>query len=276
MPPTPVLMFAAALLAVAPGALQAAAEKTDPASAQAWNDAAIGLFKEAHSSFADAGDEDSRLGAALTLLLQQPKTASNIDRAAAQLRDLAAAAPDSESGIAARYYLGRVEQAHRFTPDPEAARGHYRTLIADHPAHPLAEQAVVKLAILDIYEPVAADVRKTRFDSYLARVGSLATASARRDLAILLADAGMRFGYPASVSLDCLLVADQAGVARRVEQANIWVRIGQLAAETGRPDTARDYYERFLATFTRDNRRRMIAERLAALSAPAAPTASAR
>lgn len=230
---------------------------------QAWQDAALSLFKESHQAFAALEERDARFGQAVTLLIQQPKTDGNIQQAHDMLAELARG--DGELAISALYYLGRIEQSHRSTPDPAAAAGHYRKLIAEHPGHPKAELALVKLAIIELYEVVADDVRRGRFATFLGRVATLRTAEHRRDLHVVLADAALRFGYSPEIALDQLLAADAIGFVRPLMRANMWVRIGNLAAETGRHEVARDYYTRFLDTFQRDNRRLMVGERLAAL-----------
>lgn len=271
MLPPPFLRLS--LIACATAGLTTLQAETPPAAASpvvaAWQQATVGLFKDSLLSFEKIEGDDARYGEALTLLMRQPKTAGNVERAAQMLSSLAASQPDSELGIGARYHLGRIEQVHRMTPDPAAARRHYQELVTAHPEHTLAQQAVVKLAILDIYERVPANVRRQRYDAYAARAVGLSYGPARRDLHLLLADTAQRFDYPATLALEHLLSADAVGIARRAEQANIWVRIGVIASETGRPEVARSFFEKFLANYLRDNRRLMIEERLAAL--PAAP-----
>jgi tetratricopeptide (TPR) repeat protein len=278
MLPPPLLRLS--LLALATLAQPALRAETTPAetppaaaspAAAAWQDASVGLFSDALLAFQKLEGADARYGEALGLLMRQPKTAGNVDRAAEMLSALVAAEPDSETGIAARYHLGRIEQTHRMTPDPVAARRVFQELVAAHPAHPYAQQAVVKLAIIDLYERVPADTRRARFDAFVEQTASLSDPVARRDLRLLLADAAQRFDYPALLALDLLVGADEDGIARRAEQANVWVRIGILAAENKRPEIARAYFEKFLATYIRDSRRLPIEEMLANLP-PATPT----
>lgn len=281
--PTPSLCRLARALLAGTGSLTATllapAAEPAPASASAlapaWHAASLGLADDAFELFRDASGPEARLGEALALLIRQPKTDANLAAAATLLASLVA--PDVPAPIArsARYHLARIEHVHRTRPDLAAARTHYARLIADHPGAPLAERAVVKLALLEVYAPGldAASTRRAVFDAYVERLPGLRTASARRDLALVLADAAQRFAYSDPLALELLLTADAAGLARRQEQANVWVRIGELARDHGRVDLARTYYARFLATFLRDNRRLTIEERLAAL--PAAAPASA-
>lgn len=270
MLPPPLLRLS--LLAIATAGLPHLQADTPPAAASpaiaAWQDASVGLFRDSLLAFQSLEGVEARYGQALNLLMRQPKTAGNVDRAAAMLSELAAAEPDSEIGIGARYYLGRIEQTHRITPDPVAARQIFQELIAAHPAHAYAQQAVVKLAIIDLYDRVPAQTRRERFDALAEQAPGLSDPIARRDLYMLLADTVQRFDYAPSIALELLIRADEIGIARLAERANTWIRIGLIASETERPEIARVYFEKFLNNFIRDGRRHTIEERLAALPAP--------
>lgn len=275
MPSLPSLRLLIALAALPPcfGAGQPAAEPAEAENAikAAWGNAALGLFNQANIEFAQLPGNEARLGEAVTLLLKQPKTDGNLNRAAAMLEQLVNDDPESSLAITARYYLGRIEQTHRSSGNPEAARAIFRNLVTGHAGHPYADLAAVKLALIELYSQQSDTDRRARFDEFVALAPALKTPSARRDLSLLLADVAQRFGYEPSLTLDLLLAADEVGIARRVEQGNIWIRIGQLAQDTGRADVARAYYNRYLSTFIRDNRRRMVSERLAALPSPESP-----
>ncbi len=266
--PTPLcLLFALAVIPPCFATQPADPVKTENHIKAAWQSASLGLFNEANHSFAALSGDEARLGEAVTLLLRQPKTDGNVTRATEMLSAIVKDSPDSSFAITARYYLGRIAQSHRMPNDPETARKTFRDLITAHPGHPYADLATVKLAILDLYEQVPDSLRRARFDEFTKLAPGLKSTTARRDLSLLLADVSQRFGYDPVITLDLLLAADQAGIARRNEQGNVWVRIGQLAQDTGRVEVARAYYNKYLATFIRDNRRRMVTERLAALPA---------
>lgn len=262
--------FAAALFclgALATPLLAGSAEttgvQTDP-----WREVAVSLFQDAHRSFTSRTGPDAELGRALTYLVLQPKTDDNVDRAAAILTELTELPITEEIARAARYYLGRIEHVHRTTPNLGAARTHYRTLIEQVPDGDFfANQARIKLAFIDLYDPQASPAElKARFDELLPVSAKQTAPSARRDLSLLLADVALRFDYGDALALDLLLQADRAGIKRSTEQADVWVRIGELARISGRDDIARDHYQRFLDTFPRDRRRLMVSEKLASLT----------
>jgi tetratricopeptide (TPR) repeat protein len=257
----------ACLLAFAP---PARADAPDPL-ADAWRDTSASRFKDAHLKFQTLTGPRAELGTALTLLMQQPKTASNVNKAAAILETLADGPADADTTVAALYHLGRIEQVHRQTPDPDRARRYFHKLIAAAPADFHAELAVVKLAIIDLYEDVPAAERRARFDALLPVVATLRSPVCRGDLALLLADAALQFGFGDVLALDLLLEAERAGITLELEKADTLVRIAELARENGRPALARDYYQRFLDENKRDNRRKMVMDRLAALPDPARP-----
>jgi tetratricopeptide (TPR) repeat protein len=242
----------------------------DATLASAWRDASLSLFKSAHADFSTLTGPDAELGRALTLLVLQPKTKDNLDQSAALLRGLAENPEAAHLAPAALYYLARIEQVHRPVADPEAARAYYQRLIEAYPKTLYGELGVVKRAVLDLYEPVSDETRRARFDALLTVAARLEIPATRRDLSLILADTAQAFGYGDAVALPLLLQADQAGITRPSEQATVWIRIAETAVNSGRPDIARDHYQRYLAAFRRDNRRHMVKEKLGALE-PAAP-----
>lgn len=263
--------FACVLTANAPQAEAAAPAPDAPTPARAWRAAAESLFPEAQRDFETLDGAEAELGDALLLLVRQPKTVANVDLAVSKLLLLVEREPMDEIVCIARYYLGRIEQVHRATPSPDAARGHYRKLIADAPGNFFAECAAIKLALIDLYEVLPAAEHRARFDACRSIAPSLVHSPARRDLALLLADVALQFGYGEDVALEELLQADRLGITRPSEQANVWIRIAELARLTGREEIAGDHYRRFLATFGRDSRRTLVEERLASLSAASRP-----
>jgi tetratricopeptide (TPR) repeat protein len=217
----------------------------------AWRDAARLLVDDAHRQFVARGD---RLGEAIALLNVQPKTSGNIERAAELLDRLRGA---DEIGIAATYYLARLEQIHRFRPNPQRALALYAELFRQHPHHPLAQSGVVKAALMRLYGGDA------DFAEIEASGRQLTIPEAVRDFHLALADAAGRLNLPAEKQLEHLLVVERVGVAKRKTAADLYVRIAELARESGRAELARQFYGKFLAEFPNDQRVRLVKERLA-------------
>lgn len=231
----------------------------------AWHDASFSLFRDAQRRFSAAQGPEARFGEALTLLQLQPKTDANIEHAAQLLAEVVRTTPNTEPGIAALYYLGRLEHAHRSPRNLPAATTHYRALIAARPDHPLAEQAIIKLGVIELYADLTPAERLAHYAALDRQAKTLKTSTAQRDIHILLAEAALRFALGSDLALEHYLAADRAGIVRATVVADIWVRIGELARETGRNDVARTYYSKFLDTFERDVRRRIVTEHLEAL-----------
>lgn len=255
-------------LVLASALLAAPLFAADSASPSPWDQTALGLFKDAHAAFAKqpASDREARFGEAVTLLSLQPKTDANLDRAASLFNAIAAADATDDLGLSARYYLARIPQVHRATPDTAAALALFRELAAIDSPHPLAQRAVVQVALLELYEPrlASAEIR-ARFAALATRGATLTEPSALRDFHMVMGDAALRFGLGDDLALDHLLAADRAGIARAITQRDTWLRIAELARRTGRTDVSKTYYTKFLDTFPRDSRRLAVKDRLAAL-----------
>jgi len=245
---------------------------TEPATTSSpWDQTALGLFKDAHVAFAQqpaSSDREARFGEAVTLISLQPKTDANLDRAASLFGAIVTANATDDLGISSRYYLARIPQIHRATPDTVAALTGFRELAALESSHPLAQRAVVQVALIELFEPrLPASEIRARYDRLASRGAALTESSAIRDFNLVMGDAVLRFSLGDSLALDHLLAADRAGIARAITRRDTWLRIAELGRRTGRNDVAKTYYAKFLDAFPRDSRRLTVKERLAALPA---------
>ena len=91
------------------------------------------------------------MGAAASLLNDSPVTAAKVAEAETQLRGLLADPAADEPAICARYLLARIAHLHRPAEIAEIEAA-YRAVIAAAPAHPLAQLAAGKLAVLLLYQ----------------------------------------------------------------------------------------------------------------------------
>ncbi len=237
-----------------------------------WTAAARLLNQEAFRDFTDLAESDqadereANFGLAISLLGIQPKTRENVDRAASLFDELGTATPEDRFTAPARYYRARLEQVHRFEPNPAKAADLFEALYHDHPEHPLGQEALVKVALIRLYEDVDPDEIERRMSHFRELAATLSAPSPRRDLYLTLATAEARHFGESAKSLDDLLAADRLGIARPITRADAWVRIAEVARKVGRAPVAREYYERFLATFPRDSRHYLVTERLASLN----------
>ncbi len=236
-------------------------DAADVALAEAWHNASIGRGGEAREVFERYEGRAAQLGQALSLLGAQTRSVKSLTRAVELLSGIMEDDAGDELGLAACYYLGRIEQVHRRTPDLPAAMAHYRRLRATNPIHPLAEQALVKMGIIEIYAPdLSIDERRKVWTGYTNEVGSLVTSEARRDLNLLLAQAGQRYRFDPELILGFYLAVEQAGVARSALKADVYVNILNLARSLGRADLCREYCGKFMSGYRRDNRYHMVSE----------------
>lgn len=239
-------------------------------AAAIWQDVTRLRIDQARRAFeaqAGSGDRQARLGVAMTLLNTQPLTTGNIDRAASLLQALRKQDADDATGIEATFALARVEQLHRFTPNPAEALRLYSELAARHPEHPLGQMAIVKSAMLRLFAPATREQRLAILDAVGRACPQMTDPDAHRDLHLTLAGAAMLLKLSDEKALEHLLEADRVGLARRKTAGDVYVRLGELARRLGRHDLARQYYTRFADEFPRDQRTHLVRELAAALPA---------
>lgn len=213
----------------------------------------------------------------------QPTSAGELERALAALHDpapvagtrlaavaalerLAATRPADESTIAARYALARHAQHRPESPDPLEALTRYRSLFNDHPAAPLAQQALIKAALLALYVvPAGPPETRSAFSEYEALAGQLTDAAAQAQLHLLLAEAAHRFELGRAVRRRHLAAAIAVAALRPPTLADACLELAELARADRDHTAARAGYERFLALAPRDYRTSEVRSRLARL-----------
>ena len=233
---------------------------------QAWEKAASLLTSEAYEDFeqilkSGKSPREAGLGVALMLLNKQPKTDGNLDRAA-EIFDQVSASGDDDIGMLAGYYRARIEQFHRRALDPAKAIDLFSKLIERNPGHPVAQYAVVKRAMMEIYDDSPVEAKRQRVAGLEESVERMSYPPAKRDLHLLIADTYVRLFPDDARTLKHLLAADAIGITRTKPKADVWVRIAELARLLGDRKTAGTYYRKYLKEFQRDNRHYTIEERL--------------
>lgn len=230
-------------------------------------------FAEARAIFDAAGDSrQARLGKALALLNIQPKTRGNVDASAGVLEKLINENADDAAGMAAAYWLGRVDQLHRYEPDPARAAERFEQLFDRHRQSYLGQMALVKAALIRLYDPADRSGRGEMIARWAARGEALTHADAVRDFHLVLADAADRFAQPPQVALEHLLAVEAVGVRSRKTRSDLLVRIAEHARRAGQVEQAIAYYDRSLKAFPLDHRAHTVAERHDRLAGAEAPT----
>jgi hypothetical protein len=238
-----------------------------PVLAEARRLAAQFLFNDAHAAYRraeldPAAAREARFGQALALLNVQPQTAGNIATAARLLDELEQDPGPGDLGVAARYFRARIAHLHQAPPDLEAAAQRYAALHRDHPDHPLGAQALVKLAILRLYDRSDPRDRGELIREWAVAAEKLTDSVARRDLYLVLGGAAQFFALPPETALAHLRAGYALGVEELGARASLLVIMGELARHSGQPAVAATYYRSFLAQFRRDNRVTTVRERL--------------
>lgn len=236
----------------------------------AWQTTSTGLFNDAHTLFSAHStlhptDRETRLGEAMTLLQLQPKTERLITRSVALLDALIKENAHDEIGLNARYFRGRIEHIHRTPADPAAALSHYAQLHHDHPTHPLAAQALIKIALIELYQPQPPEALAASFHTLTEKAHALPPGYGRRDLHLVLGEASLRLGLGDSSARFHFTEALREGISAPTLRADVLVRLGELARILGDTEEARLHYQAFLDQFPRDSRRLMISQRLSNL-----------
>lgn len=242
-----------------------------PAADEGWQFLAGYLFHDAHEAFTrePAGPDRVRaLGAAASLLNDSPITPGKVAEAEAQLRQLLAENSADEPALYARYLLARIAHLHRPAEISEIEAA-YRAVITAAPAHPLAQLAAGKLALVLLYE--RPDLSVPQRLAAAAALAPVAGAAQLPETACayyrLLAEAALYYDVLDGRVLAWLQRADAIGTNDVVTATSLRLQLAEVARALGRREEALAYYRQFLATaIPTDNRYRTAADRMAELA----------
>lgn len=222
--------------------------------------------------FARTEGREAWLGEAVTLLNLQPRTARNIDRAALLLDEVASTVPGDELGISARYLRARIEEVHRPEAQPAEAARRYLELIRTGGAHPLAQQAAVRLSLLKLYPLAETTAPPDRVAAAEALGVGLTDPAAIRDHALLVGQACLYYQLPLGQAQRHLERALAAGILNPSNRADLLVTLGEIARELGDSHRAERAYRAYLQENPQGDRTSAVKRRLTEL--PVSPVAS--
>jgi hypothetical protein len=213
-------------------------------------------FDEARAVAAQAPitDRSARLALATALMNVQPSTDRNLSDAAEILEQLRSGSTKDVWALRATYLLARLRQFHPRTADLAAAQSLYDECIRMMPNHPLAQVAVVKLAILKLYAQQTHDERLAVFNQYAERAESLSDRAAKRDLHLVLASVAAQFELGQQRSLEQLLKIDVQAIVNMKTLGDVFVRRSELARQAGLIDAWNAAARAFLDGFPGDPR----------------------
>ncbi len=251
---------------------------THAAEESGWDLTAHYRFNEARDAFGHTRPATpslarlNRLGLATALLNVQPRTDATLAQCVGLLEKIVAENLGDDAGITALYLLGRIDQIHRATPDVAAARRRYTQLADGGSPHPLAQLAVVQLALLTLYRPlVPATPPVERLAAAEALAARLTLPSAQSDLHLLLGRSTLFFGGAKEKALEHFVAARKLGIAPDRVRADTAFSTAELARELGRTHVAVECYTAFLQENPRDVRSWTARQAVVALSVTAVP-----
>ncbi len=210
-----------------------------------------------------AASRQTRLGHALALLGSTNNSPSKLAPCRRELIALRDEDPHDDSGIAATFYLARIAQHFDGMIDPQAAINTYRTLLADHPGHPIAELAAPKLAIALLYADVSDQELQVRFTKIAALIPNLRHITNQRDTRLILADALLRLTNDHARAYQLITWCLERDLIHRASRLNNYLlQAGESARILGHETEAIAYYQRYIKSFPRDNKTDEIRRRL--------------
>ena len=246
--------------------VQASAQR-DSKLDEGWSNATLFRANDAQQDFLQAAKDrpakrEADFGQAVSLLNVQPKTDANLDSAAALFLSVRKSQPDDDMGIACLYFLARIEQYQRLPPDMPQAEKDYRELVDRYPHHYWGEQAAIRLAILEVYHaPTREDQMKILAD-YEKLGDHFVDSDCRRDLFNAIGRSYLNLRLSPERALEDLLKTQETGFSLAVDQADTYVRIGELASAIGRDEIAITYFKKLTVEFPFDFRVYTIKQRL--------------
>ena len=253
----------------------------EPALDDAWELSRRYQFNEAVKAFSDKDDitspsvaAEAHFGLAVNLINRQPKTRANIERARRILEGLLAAEPESDLGIAARYFLGRIAQLHLQEPDIESAIEHFGYLVEHHPDNFWGQVAATKYGFLNLYQVMPIKERTALFMDLEKLADHLTSPYLRSNFHFMLGTAAVRFRKLPERALEHFIQAERFGLIKGRARTDGLLRIGELARELERWDVAERYYQQYLDEFRRDPPRDLVKDRLTEVRRMKAPTSS--
>jgi hypothetical protein len=247
------------LACAAPGAAAA------PAVADGW--ALLGRLKatDAERVFAAAPpSREASFGRAVSLLVRQPASETQVDEARGILSSLTAGGAD-DNALGALYFLGRIAEYYQARPDPAEAARRFRELVDAGAGSAWAQTALTRLAVLEIYAVGLDRGPPGRIAAAERLLGLARDPAARADMEVVIADAVFFYKLPAASALPHLVAAERAGALDGPARADVLVQIGVVSELCGDSARARASYGTFLAAFPSDHRQYAVRLRLAAL-----------
>ncbi len=202
---------------------------------------------------------EKQLGQAAVFLGKYPLTPQNVERAAVLLEDLVGQPTRSDFQAAGYYLLARIEHIFREGREEQAAE-YYLRLRAAYPENRLADNAAVKLALLELHA-LPTDVDDATVEATIEGLERPVRKSALSDFHQVLA-AFLLERDELEAALIHLQTAQDLDVVTGKNRADLLVQVGRVAALVEQPAIALASYRIFVGEFPSDTRNFMINEEI--------------
>lgn len=224
-------------------------------SLQLFNDA-VNSLREFHKTH--PATRETKFVYASGLINYQPVTNERIQESYEALGALAKENPADDVGVEAKYLQARIEQIHRDTPNiPEALRL-YKELLADQPQHPIAQRALARIIMLELYTFDKSDPHNAKKEARADELGQetlkLTDPLAIRMAEMTLCNAYFQFDWDHAKGMEHAERALNTKFVRQRTEGNFLVMVGTTAEELGQKEKALKYYKEFVAKNQRDVR----------------------
>ena len=202
---------------------------------------------------------EKQLGRAAVYLGKYPQTPQNVDQATELLEALVSQPERSDYQAAAYYLLARIE--HIFQEDrEEQAAVYYRQLRSAYPENRLADNAAVKLAMLQLHA-LPSDVDDATVKATIARLERPFLKSTLSDFHQVLAAYLLERGELAT-ALNHLSAEQNLRMVAGKNRADLLVQVGRVATLVEQPEKALSAYLSFVKEFPSDTRNYMVIEEM--------------
>jgi tetratricopeptide (TPR) repeat protein len=222
---------------------------------QLFNDA-VNSLREYHKTHAPT--RETELALAAGLINFQPVTSQRIQESSDALGKLFKDNPADEVGVMAKYLQARIEQLHRDTPNvPEALR-YYKELIASQPQHPIAQRALSRVIVLELYTFDKSDLlnrgKQAVAEELAKQSAALTDPLAKRMAEMALCQAYFQFGWDRATGAQHAENALATGFVRQRSEGNYLIIVASVSEEQGQKEKALKFYKEFVAKNQRDAR----------------------
>lgn len=202
-----------------------------------------------------------QIAKAVALLNDQPRTGGNVRKAQELLESVAVR--EDDAGLLAAYLQARIADVHFPDGDRDEALALYDSVIARKPGHLLAQIAMTKRVMLDVYfisqDPLQALAAASAWEKRFTE------REAERDYHLVMGRSLLFFGGDDSEAFRHLDKALDLGLTDRLSRSGLTIAVAEIASRIGERDVARVRYQQFLDEYPRDQRGTLVREKLSNL-----------